>query len=454
MTRFSEAQFARAAAAGSQRPREDFANDDDWHAYQTQWVREFLPEEQLPQVGDKQRRLVWKAATRQHGKIEAARKARAALKIQLVPAPQMAVGLGGPPRIAVVADPVSAAAAAASAAAAAAAAGQDNASSSDGARATVEGISSFAASALVKQSYAVQAQRSQSQTTDWMKNDDPVIDAERLASIAQAGSPPKQAIFRGDEAAWRSAARGWLEDTMGFDWEWEAARAEELGRSPDVYATQELYPRALDNHRKACKQLEQDASATSFSAVIAAAAASAAARRAESAVGELEDAVSALDLQSTSEAAASLSALDQQAEAAEQLACLAAAAEEAAAVAAEVAACTRTASAAAALPAHDRFVINKHLQVRDAWMRHHASSIETLELDPPVLTPTQQHVHRRLVAHGEGPDGEPLVASDRVQYSLAPMEGERDSAAGRRGDRHLHREQEALKRLDRKLDNR
>ena len=131
-----------------------------------------------------------------------------------------------------------------------------------------------------------------------------------------------------------------------------------------------------------------------------------------------------------------------------------AAAEEAAAVAAEVAACTRTASAAAALPAHDRFVINKHLQVRDAWMRHHTSSIETLELDPPVLTPTQQHVHRRLVAHGEGPDGEPLVASDRVLYSLAPMEGERDSAAGRRGDRHLHREQEALKRLDRKLDNR
>ena len=84
-------------------------------------------------------------------------------------------------------------------------------------------------------------------------------------------------------------------------------------------------------------------------------------------------------------------------------------------------------------------------------MRHHTPAIQELEVATPTLTPTQQHAMRRLRAHGIGPDGEPMVRSDQVRYSLPPAEGEAISAAARRKDRHLRREQNALERLNRRL---
>ena len=45
----------------------------------------FWPDERLPPVGDQKRRLRWKAATRQHAKIEAARAALEDISITLVP---------------------------------------------------------------------------------------------------------------------------------------------------------------------------------------------------------------------------------------------------------------------------------------------------------------------------------------------------------------------------------
>ena len=61
------------------------AADDEWHDYQNQFCAVFWPDEPLPPVGDKKRRLRWKAATRQHSKIEAARAALADISITLVP---------------------------------------------------------------------------------------------------------------------------------------------------------------------------------------------------------------------------------------------------------------------------------------------------------------------------------------------------------------------------------
>ena len=88
MTRFTAAQFAAAAAAGPPRQKEDVGKDEAWHAYQAEWLAVFWPDEQLPAVGDKARRLRWKAAIRQHAKIEAARTTAASLKVALVPAPR------------------------------------------------------------------------------------------------------------------------------------------------------------------------------------------------------------------------------------------------------------------------------------------------------------------------------------------------------------------------------
>ena len=88
MTRFSAAQYAAAAAAGAPRPSAEFADDEAWHDYQESWIAVFRPDEELPQRGDKLRRLRWKAVTRQYKKIEAARSATAELTITLVPAPR------------------------------------------------------------------------------------------------------------------------------------------------------------------------------------------------------------------------------------------------------------------------------------------------------------------------------------------------------------------------------
>ena len=86
MPRFSAEQFAAAAAAGTPRPSASFTCEDDWHSYQESWLSIFSPSEVLPPVGDKDRRLRWKAAMRQYGKIETARAKREADEVTMIPA--------------------------------------------------------------------------------------------------------------------------------------------------------------------------------------------------------------------------------------------------------------------------------------------------------------------------------------------------------------------------------
>ena len=74
-TRFTPEQLAASAAAGEPRTEESFGGDRDaWHAYQLEWFTTFTLGEVLPMVGDNNRAKRWKAARRQHGKIEAQRE--------------------------------------------------------------------------------------------------------------------------------------------------------------------------------------------------------------------------------------------------------------------------------------------------------------------------------------------------------------------------------------------
>ena len=95
---------------------------------------------------------------------------------------------------------------------------------------------------------------------------------------------------------------------------------------------------------------------------------------------------------------------------------------------------------------------SNYLQVSEDWRQEHAPFLDTLELEAPTLTPKRQHAVRRL--HGQGPadDGAALVASDQVLYSLPPTDGESDTAKHRRKDRHLKREQGAIRRIDAALE--
>ena len=69
MTRFSEAQLARARLAGEPRQRASFALQDvaEWSRYQEQWYL-LVTDEQLPEAD---RAAKWKAATRQWSKMNA-----------------------------------------------------------------------------------------------------------------------------------------------------------------------------------------------------------------------------------------------------------------------------------------------------------------------------------------------------------------------------------------------
>ena len=74
-TRFTPEQLAASASAGEPRVEDSFSGDRDaWHAYQAEWFTTFTNGEVLPPVGDGNRAKRWKAARRQHGKIEAQRE--------------------------------------------------------------------------------------------------------------------------------------------------------------------------------------------------------------------------------------------------------------------------------------------------------------------------------------------------------------------------------------------
>ena len=71
--RYTPAQLAAAAAAGKPRLKASFRNDEAWHIYQDTWFTTFTSGEVLPRCKESSRASRWKAAVRQHEKVEAQR---------------------------------------------------------------------------------------------------------------------------------------------------------------------------------------------------------------------------------------------------------------------------------------------------------------------------------------------------------------------------------------------
>ena len=438
MTRFTAAQFAAAAAAGVPRASAEFADDDAWQEYQQSWLEVFRPHEKLPPPEDKQRRLVWKAATRQHGKIEAARNAAAAVNIVLVAAPQPpSHGSSSLPGdtdaeasgVAVVEAAAATGAAAANVAALAAEAAIKT-TTNDADDATEPNQISVAAEAQTPGS-GHDAKRPKSQPT-----------AEELAKAAAVGSP-------------RAGDINWLGDFLG---PWVHPGQKDGCYPTTDLARDTLWDWARREHARLSQQLQTDAANTTDSAAVAVASAMTAAKAADAATQKLRVALQVIRLNppgatpmrapTIQEDADRVAQLMDEAEVAGTLAATATGAAEAAV---DVAALTSAASIGAQHTAGSLVVRRHRLQVRDAWMHRHTPAIQRLEVATPSLTPQQQHAVRRLCAHGIGPDDEPMVRSDQVRYSLPPAEGESSSAGAQRMDRHLRREQNALLRLNRRL---
>ena len=449
MPRFTAAQFAAAVAAGAPRASAEFFDDEEWHAYQDSWMAVFSPIDKLAAPEDKARRLQWKAATRQFKKIEAAREASAALFVTLVPAPRRE---GEESLTAVVANPARTSAAAAAAATAA----LQSIAGTSAAAATSEGAAAFTASAIAAAALPTPSSPTASPNKDEAlpcptfipkgpgPPGPPDYPPDQLAHAAAIGAPPSRELGREIflyEADYQAAQHRWLQAFYGVD---------------DVVIGD--WDHAVDHHLAMTQQLHHDAWAANFNSVVAANVATAASDIADKAASMLSRCMANMAVRSaaaeTSPEARQIgdTSIDDMAEDAERVALAAVAADTAADVAADVAAVSTAAAMAVALPAGDCYILSRRLQVSDVWMRRHVPIIDTLELATPHLTPTQQHAERRLRAHGVGPGGEPLVASDVVRYSLPPSNGESHSEKRRRGDRHLKREQDALHRLGRRLE--
>ena len=92
--------------------------------------------------------------------------------------------------------------------------------------------------------------------------------------------------------------------------------------------------------------------------------------------------------------------------------------------------------------------LSKRLKVSEAWQGEHVAGVQQLVASTPQASPSGQHATRQLRATVATPGGETTREYvGEVCYSLPPPEGERESAAKRREDRHRRREQLALERL-------
>ena len=82
------------------------------------------------------------------------------------------------------------------------------------------------------------------------------------------------------------------------------------------------------------------------------------------------------------------------------------------------------------------------------WVGTHAPKLSKLEIGPLMLTPMERHANLQLRGHFDGREGEPLVDEEPVHYTLAPADGESESAEKRREKRHRAREEAAILRLE------
>ena len=90
----------------------------------------------------------------------------------------------------------------------------------------------------------------------------------------------------------------------------------------------------------------------------------------------------------------------------------------------------------------------KRLKVSDDWVAAHAPALRELCANTPAATPEGRHTTRQSSAGVARPGGGAREYNEEVRYSLPHANGEPESAAERRNDRHRRREQLALERLE------
>lgn len=86
--------------------------------------------------------------------------------------------------------------------------------------------------------------------------------------------------------------------------------------------------------------------------------------------------------------------------------------------------------------------------VQPEWIKQRVPAISELTMAAPLLSPGKRHAKRVLEAVSSTPLGSIHRTSAVVEYTLPPPEGESDSAAKRRVDRHRRREEGKLRSLD------
>ena len=86
--------------------------------------------------------------------------------------------------------------------------------------------------------------------------------------------------------------------------------------------------------------------------------------------------------------------------------------------------------------------------VQAAWVEEHLPGISHVAAEKLVLSANKRHGTRSVTALAETPGGSKHPVSTTVDYTLPPDEGERESAAKRRKDRHRDREVRKLRSMD------
>ena len=88
------------------------------------------------------------------------------------------------------------------------------------------------------------------------------------------------------------------------------------------------------------------------------------------------------------------------------------------------------------------------LRVQRGWIEEHAPGISNLSVAPMVVSPGERHAKRTISAVSATPGGRTRDTSATVEYTLPAADGESESAAKRRDERHWHCEASTVRSLD------
>ena len=88
------------------------------------------------------------------------------------------------------------------------------------------------------------------------------------------------------------------------------------------------------------------------------------------------------------------------------------------------------------------------LLVQPEWIEEHVLGVKALSASAPIPSPGKRHAKRDLSALSTPPGGSTQAVSGVVNYTFPPPEGEPDSAAKRRDDRHRRREERTIRSMD------